>query len=100
MTEGAGAVNRTLRGSFIGAASGLGVGFLGEFLVYVVRLMFPTDVTVVGFVLIWAVPLGLLIGAVCGWRGWLTTPYRLAAVAAIPGLLAGIIAALLQWSVR
>lgn len=93
-------MNRTLRGAIIGAAAGLGVGIFGELLVYVVRLMFPTDVTLVGFVLIWAVPSGLLIGAVSGWRGWLTNPYRLAFVAAIPGLLVSLLAALLQWSMR
>lgn len=93
-------MNRTLHGAIIGAAAGLGVGILGELLTVLVRSIYPTDVMIIGFALFWAVPIGLLIGAVCGWRGWLTNPYRLAAVAAIPGLLASVLAALLQWSVR
>ena len=93
-------MNRTLHGAIIGAAAGLGVGILGELLTVLVRSIYPTDVIIIGFALFWAVPFGLLIGAVCGWRGWLTNPYRLAVVAAIPGLLASVLAALLQWSVR
>ena len=94
-------MNRTLHGAIIGAAAGIGVGILGELLTVLVRSIYPTDVTiVVGFALFWAVSLGLLVGAVSGWRGWLTNPYRLAVVAAIPGLLASVLAALLQWSVR
>lgn len=93
-------MNRTLRGAIIGAAAGLGVGILGELLTVLVRSIYPTDVMIFGFALFWAVPFGLLIGAVCGWRGWLTNPYRLAVVAAIPGLLASVFAALIQWSVR
>ena len=93
-------MNRILRGSIIGAAAGLGVGMFGELLVLLVRSIYPTDVGIVGFAVIWAVPFGLLIGAVSGWRGWLTNPHRLAAVAAVPGLLASVLAALLQWSVR
>lgn len=99
-TEGAQPGNRTLHGAIIGAAGGLGAGSFGELLVYVVRLAFPTDVTLVGFVLIWAVPSGLLIGAVIGWRGWLENPYRLAFVAAMPGLSVSLLAASLQWSMR
>lgn len=93
-------MNRILRGSIIGAGAGLGVGILGELLTVLVRSMFPTDVFIVGFALFWAVPFGLLIGAVCGWRGWLTNPYRLAVVAAIPGLLASLFAAFAQWTAR
>lgn len=91
-------MNRTLRGAIIGTAGGLGAGILGELLVLLVRWMFPTDVAIVGFALIWAVPFGLLIGVVCGWRGWLTNPYRLALVAALPGLLAGAVAVAAQMS--
>jgi hypothetical protein len=93
-------VNRTLHGAIIGAAAGVGVGILGELLTVLVRSIYPTDVIIVGFAMFWAVPLGLLVGAVSWWRGWLTNPSRLAFTAAIPGLLAGILAALLQWSVR
>lgn len=93
-------MNRALRGAIIGAVGGLGVGILGELLVLLMRSIYPTDVAIVGLALIWAVPLGLLIGAVSGWRGWLTNPYRLAAVAAIPGLLASVFAAFAQWSAR
>jgi hypothetical protein len=89
-----------LRGATIGAAAGLGAGILGELLTVLVRSIYPTDVMIVGFALFWAVPLGLLVGAVSGWRHWLQNPYRLAVVAAIPGLLASVLAALLQWSVR
>jgi hypothetical protein len=93
-------VNRTLHGAIIGAAAGLGVGILGELLTVLVRSIYPTDVIIVGFALFWAVPLGLLVGAVSGWRGWPTNPYRLALTAAVPGLLASVLAALLQWSSR
>lgn len=91
-------MNRTLRGAIIGTAGGLGAGILGELLVLLVRWMFPTDVAIVGFALIWAVPFGLLIGAVCGWRGWSPDRGRLAIAAAIPGLLAGAVAVAVQMS--
>lgn len=91
-------MNRTLWGAMGGAVGGLVAGILGELLVLLVRWLFPTDVAIVGFALIWAVPLGALVGAVSGWRGWLTNRYHRAAVAGAPGLLAGMLAALMQFS--
>lgn len=90
-------MNRTLAGAATGAVAGLVAGTVGEMLVLLVAGLFPTDVLISGFAMIWAVPAGVLIGTVSGWREWLPQRQRLAAVAAIPGLLAGMAAALMQW---
>jgi len=90
-------LGRIIRGAVVGSAGGLVAGLLGEFLVQIVRWLFPTDVWIVGFALFWAVPLGIATGAICGWRQWLLNSYRRAAVAGIPGLVFGILVALVQF---
>lgn len=82
----------------IGAVAGLLTGVFGEVAVLVVNRLFPTDVLIVGFALVWAVPLGVLVGVVSTWRGWFGTRFRRGLLAAVPGLLAGVIVALMQWS--
>ncbi len=112
-------MKRSLAGAVTGAVTGLAAGAVGELLVLLIAQMFPTDVLISGFAMIWAVPSGLVVGAVsssrgwplrrsqragvvvgavCGWGGWLLRRSPLAAVAAVPGLLAGVAAALMQWS--
>lgn len=90
-------LGRIMWGAVIGAAGGLIAGLLGEFLVQIVRWLFPTDVWILGIVLLWAVPLGIATGAICGWQLWLMNPYRRTAVAGIPGLVFGVLVALLQF---
>lgn len=60
--------------------------------------LFPTDVLISRFAMFWAVLLGVAIGAITGWRGWLSSWRGRAVAAAIPGLLAGVVAALMQWA--
>lgn len=91
-------MNRIVEGIVVGALGGLGAGALGELLVFTISRLFPTDVLIVGFALIWAVPLGAFVGAITAWRGWLPGHTRRAAAAAVPGLVAGILAAVMQWS--
>lgn len=93
-----GVMNRILRGALVGGAAGLVVGILGEFAVLLVLELFPTDVLISGFAVIWAVPLGVCVGSVTAWRGWLDHWQTRALVAAVPGLLAGFAAAWIQWS--
>lgn len=76
----------------------LAAGLLGELAVLLVLELFPTDVQIAGFVMVWAVPLGVAIGAITGWRGWLGSWRARAVAAAIPGLLAGVVVALMQWA--
>ncbi len=87
-----------LRGAGVGLLAGLAVGALGEIAVLIVREMFPTDVAIVGFVLILAVPLGGIVGALGGWLDSLADTRRLATVAAVPGLIAGIFTVAIQLS--
>lgn len=91
-------MHRIVEGAIVGLVGGLAAGVLGELLVLAVSELFPTDVLVVGFALVWAVPLGALVGAITGWRGWLPQRPRRAAAAAVPGLLAGVVGAVMQWS--
>lgn len=91
-------MNRVVEGAIVGLVGGLAAGAVGEMLVFAVSKIFPTDVLIVGFALVWAVPLGALVGAVCGWRGWVPQRLRRAVAAAVPGLLAGVVAAVMQWS--
>ena len=72
-------------------------GLLGEAMTHLVRLVFPTDVWIVGFALFWGMAFGIPIGAVSGWRGWLRSRHRLAVVSAVPGFLVGAATALMQW---
>lgn len=53
----------TLRGALVGGAAGLAAGLLGELAVLLLEL-FPTDVQIAGFAMVWAVPLGVAIGAI------------------------------------
>lgn len=92
-------MNRIVEGVVVGALGGLGAGVIGELLALTIRRLFPTDVGIIGFAVIWAVPMGALVGAIVAWRGWLPRRSHLAAVAAVPGVVAGVLAALLQWSV-
>jgi hypothetical protein len=84
-------------GAAVGTAGGLVTGSFGEFLVQIVRWLFPTDVWFLGIVLLWAVPLRIATGAICGWRQWLINPYRRAAIAGVPGLIFGVLVAILQF---
>lgn len=88
----------TLRGALVGGAAGLAAGLLDELAVLLVLELFPTDVQIAGFAMVWAVPLGVAIGAITGWRKWLGSWRGRAVAAAIPGLLAGVAAALMQWA--
>lgn len=91
-------MNRVFAGAITGLVGGLVVGALGELLVLTVSRVFPTDVLIVGFAAVWAVPLGGGVGAICGWRGWFPQRLQRAAVSAVPGLLASGVAAVMQWS--
>ena len=91
-------MKRSLAGAVTGAVTGLAAGVVGELLVLLVAQMLPTDVLISGFAMIWAMPAGVVVGAICGWRGWLLRRSQRAAVAAVPGLLAGVAEALMQWS--
>lgn len=89
-------MKRTLRGTAIGLLTGTAIGIVGELVLVAIREFFPTDVAYVGFVLIWAAPLGALVGAICGWRDWFFDARRLATVAAAPGFVAGVLAVIIQ----
>lgn len=90
-------MSEAVEGAAVGAVAGVLAGLLGEAMTHLVRLAFPTDVWIVGFALSWGLALGALIGGVGGWHGWLRGRYRLAVVAAVPGLLAGVATAVMQW---
>lgn len=90
--------NQTFRGALVGGAAGLAIGILGEFAVVLVLALFPTDVQISGFAVVWAVPLGVAVGAVAGWQEWFGSWRGRAAAAAIPGFLAGVVAAAIQWA--
>ena len=90
--------SQVLRNATVGLVVGLVVGALGELATFIVSRLFPTDVQIVGFALIWAAPAGIAVGAITGWFNWLREPGRLVAVCAALGLLAGIASALIQWS--
>lgn len=92
-------MKRTVEGAVVGALGGLVPGIVGELLALTIRRWWPTDVGIIGFAVVWAVPLGAVVGAVAAWRGWLPRRGHLAAVAALPGVVAAVLAALLQWSV-
>lgn len=88
----------TLAGAATGALAGLAARAVGELLVLLIAQLYPTDVLITGFAMIWAVPAGVLVGAIVGWRGWLDRRSWRVAAAAVPGLLAAVAAAPMQWS--
>jgi hypothetical protein len=87
-----------VKGASLGLLAGVVSGLLGELMVLVVSRIFPTDVLIVGFALVWAVPLGIAVGAAGEWFGWFSNNLRLLLASSAPGLLAGAAAALIQWS--
>ncbi len=87
-----------LGGAALGAAAGFAAGLMGEIATWAVLQWFPTDAGISGFALVWAIPLGIMVGAISGWQGWFRAWRRRAVAAAVPGLLAGVAQALLQLS--
>lgn len=87
-----------LRGAAVGLVAGFGVGLVGETARFVTLQLFPTDVAIVGFAVYWGVLGGTSIGALCGWRGWIPERIRRGLVAAIPAVIAGTLAVLMQWA--
>lgn len=91
-------IRETLEGAGVGAAAGFAIGLIGELAVYLTLRLFPTDVAIVGFAVYGAVMAGVVVGAFCGWLGWVRDPLRRAFVSAAPGVLVGTFAVFMQWS--
>lgn len=87
-----------LHGAIVGLVAGLAIGLVGEMARFVTLELFPTDVAIVGFAVYWGVIGGVAIGALCGWRGWLPNRIRRGLVAAVPGVVASVLAVLMQWA--
>ena len=79
-------------GATVGLLAGISSGGLGELLLLLVRQAFPTDVAIVGFVLVWAVPLGLVVGVMTTvFSIWPANGRSRFLVSAIPGGLAALV---------
>ena len=91
-------LGRLARAAVTGALVGLVVGLAGELATWTVGRVFPTDVGIVGFATIWAVPSGALLGVLTEWRGRPRGWGRRLLLVAAPGILAGVTSALFQWS--
>lgn len=85
------------QGALVGIVAGCVAGVVGELGVLLVLALYPTDVAIVGFALLWSVVLGTVIGAFAGWRGLWVQPLRRGVVAAAPGFMAGAVAMTLQY---
>lgn len=88
------------RGALYGALVGLGGAAIAELATATTRQLYPTDVGIIGFTLVFGAPFSVLVGALCWWRDRPTsTPVRLA-LAALPVVLVGAVQIGLQWSAQ
>lgn len=75
------------RGALLGGAVGVAVGGLTELATYATLQMFPTDVGISGFGLVFGTPVAAVVGALCWWRRWpssITLRLALAALSVVP----------------
>lgn len=88
------------RGALIGGAVGFAVGGLVELATYATFQMFPTDVGVFGFGLIFGTPAAAAVGALCWWRRWPSSAMLRLVLAAVPVLALGAFQVFVQWSAQ
>jgi hypothetical protein len=96
----AGPLQAAGRGALVGGAVGIAVGGMVELASYATLQMFPTDVQIVGFGLIFGTPAAAAVGALCWWRRWPSATMLRLVLAAVPVLALGAFQVLAQWSAQ
>ena len=99
-TSHAGPLPAAGRGALVGGAVGVAVGGLAELASYATLQMFPTDVQIAGFGLIFGPPVAAAVGALCWWRRWPAPTMLRLALTAVPVLALGAFQVLAQWSAQ
>lgn len=88
------------RGALYGALVGLGGAAIAELAATTTRQLYPTDVGIVGFTLVFGAPLSVLVGALCWWRDRPASAVVRFALAALPVVLVAAVQIGLQWSAQ
>ena len=88
------------RGVLYGALVGLGGAAVVELATTTTRQLYPTDVGIIGFTLVFGAPISVLVGAFCWWRDRPTSTVVRFALAALPVVLVGAVQVGLQWSAQ
>ena len=88
------------RGALYGALVGVGGAAVAELAATTMRQLYPTDVGIIGFTLVFGAPISVLVGALCWWRGRPASAVVRFALTALPVVMLGAAQVALQWSVQ
>ena len=88
------------RGALHGAVIGLVGATVAELAATTVRQLYPTDVWILGFTLVFGVPASVLVGALCWWRERPGPAAGRFLLVALPVVLVGAVQVGLQWAAR
>ncbi len=87
-------------GALVGAVVGLVGAGIAELATTATWQLFPTDVGIAGFTLVFGAPVSVIVGALCWWRDRpASTAVRLVLVA-LPVVAVGAVQVALQWSMQ
>lgn len=99
-TDGGSPGRRVARGAILGALIGLVGAGVAELATTATRHLFPTDVAIVGFTLVFGAPASVLVGALCWWHDRPASALVRFALAALPVVVVGAAQVAFQWSVQ
>lgn len=85
------------RGALYGALIGLGGAAIAELATTTTRQLYPTDVGIIGFTLVYGVPVSVLVGALCWWRDRPGSNLLRIVLAALPVVIVGAVQVAFQW---
>ena len=88
------------RGVLYGALVGFWGAAVAELAATTTRQLYPTDVGIVGFTLVFGAPISVLVGVLCWWRDRPTSTVVRFALVALPVVLVAAVQIGLQWSAQ
>lgn len=89
-----------MRGAIVGAVIGSLVAGVAELATTATRQLFPTDVGIVGFALVFGAPAAVVVGALTWWRDRPRSIGARVVLVVMPVALVGVAQVVLQWSAQ
>lgn len=90
----------TLRGVVVGAVMGVLVAGVAELATTATRQLFPTDVGIVGFALVFGAPAAVVVGALTWWRDRPRAIGARVVLVVLPVVLVGVAQVAMQWAAQ